>query len=181
MALSEADRDTAMQRFRWLELHFEQNRPLRVVAAEAGLAFRTAQRWVALYRSSGLASLARKTRLDYGARKVVSEPMKWAIEGLALESPPVPITPFTARSKSMQRRSVTPFQVIGPCMTSFGKCRRAFAPLLTKELSHTARARSDPSEGSQQAETPSGRRIRLSWTSSCFRRMDRRRGRGLRS
>jgi putative transposase len=92
LALSEADRDTAMQRFRWLEPHFERNRPLRVVAAEAGLAFRTAQRWVALYRSSGLASFARKTRLDYGARKVVSEPMKRAIEGLALESHPVPIT-----------------------------------------------------------------------------------------
>jgi putative transposase len=81
-----------MDRFRLLQPHLEQNRSLRLVAAEAGLAFRTAQRWVALYRTSGLASLARKTRLDHGARRVVSEPMKRAIEGLALESHQVPIT-----------------------------------------------------------------------------------------
>jgi putative transposase len=92
LELTEEDREIAMQRFRWLQPHLEENRSLRLVAAEAGLAFRTAQRWVALYRASGLASLARKTRLDHGARKVVSEPMKRAIEGLALESHPVPIT-----------------------------------------------------------------------------------------
>src|SRR5260370_5554992 len=92
LELSEEDRDIAMERFRSLQPHLEQNRPLRLVAAEAGLRFRTAQRWVALYRTSGLAALARKTRLDDGARRVVSEPMKRAIEGLALESHPVPIT-----------------------------------------------------------------------------------------
>lgn len=92
LALSDEDRQTAMDRFRLLQPHLEQNRSLRLVAAEAGLAFRTAQRWVALYRTSGLASLARKTRLDHGARRVVSEPMKRAIEGLALESHQVPIT-----------------------------------------------------------------------------------------
>ena len=82
LALSDEDRQTAMERFRLLQPHLEQNRSLRLVAAEAGLAFRTAQRWVALYRTSGLASLARKTRLDRGARRIVSEPMKRAIEGL---------------------------------------------------------------------------------------------------
>lgn len=92
LALSDEDREIAMQRFRCLQPHLEENRSLRLVAKEAGLAFRTAQRWVALYRTSGLASLARKTRLDQGARKVVSEPMKRAIEGLALESHPVPVT-----------------------------------------------------------------------------------------
>ena len=45
-----------------------------------------------LIQSLGLASLARKTRPDHGARKVVSEPMKRAIEGLALESHAIPIT-----------------------------------------------------------------------------------------
>ena len=45
-----------------------------------------------LIQSFGLASLARKTRPDHGARKVVSEPMKRAIEGLALESHAIPIT-----------------------------------------------------------------------------------------
>jgi putative transposase len=92
LALTEEDREIAMQRFLWLQPHLEESRSLRLVAAEAGLAFRTAQRWVALYRASGLASLARKTRLDHGARKVVSGSRKRAIEGLALESHPVPIT-----------------------------------------------------------------------------------------
>jgi putative transposase len=92
LALTEEDLEIAMQRFRWLQPHLEENRSLRLVAAEAGLAFRTAQRWVALYRAFGLASLARKTRLDHGARKVVSEPMKRAIEGLALQSHAIPIT-----------------------------------------------------------------------------------------
>ena len=46
LALAEEDREIAMQRFRWLQTHLEENRSLRLVAAEAGLAFRTAQRWV---------------------------------------------------------------------------------------------------------------------------------------
>jgi putative transposase len=81
-----------MDRFRLLQQHLELNRSPRLVAAETGLAFRTAQHWVALYRTSGLASLARKTRLDHGARLIVSEPMKRGIEGLALEDHPFPIT-----------------------------------------------------------------------------------------
>jgi hypothetical protein len=56
LALSEEDREIAMKRFRWLQPHLEENRSLRLVAEDAGLAFRTAQRWVALYRTSGLAS-----------------------------------------------------------------------------------------------------------------------------
>jgi len=92
LGLSEGDRDIAMERFRCLQPHLEQNRALRLVAAEAGVTLRTAQRWVVLYRTSGLAALARKTRLDQGVRRIVSEPMKRAIEGLTLESHPVPIT-----------------------------------------------------------------------------------------
>lgn len=140
LALSEADRDTAMQRFRWLEPHLEQNRPLRLVAAEAGLAFRTAQRWVALYRSSGLASLARKTRLDHGVWKVVSEPMKRAIECFALESHPVPIT-------SVHRQIKEYAEAIGDTVPSYWtvydivrEVPPSLRTLAHQELSHTARA-----------------------------------------
>jgi hypothetical protein len=181
LALSYEDRQTAMDRFRLLQPHLEQNRSLRLVAAEAGVAFRTAQRWVALYRTSGLASLARKTRLDHGARRVVSEPMKRAIEGLALESHRVPSLPCIAKSRSMQRQSVTRFQVTGPCTTSFGRCLRAYAPLLIKEPRHTARASIWSIEGKPASRTPSGRQIMLSSISSCSRRTDRQHGRSLRS
>jgi len=47
---------------------------------------------VAQYRAFGLAALVRKTRGDLGARRVVSDTIKTAIEGLALESHPLPIT-----------------------------------------------------------------------------------------
>ncbi len=49
--------DLAMSCFHQLQPHLEQNRPLRVVAAEAGIPFRTAQRWVAQYPKRGLAAL----------------------------------------------------------------------------------------------------------------------------
>jgi transposase len=81
-----------MSRFRVLQPHLEQNTSLRVVAAEAGLAFRTAQRWVAQYRASGLSALVRKSRGDCGARRIVSETIKTAVEGLALESHRIPVT-----------------------------------------------------------------------------------------
>jgi hypothetical protein len=90
--LSDEDRELAMSRFLVLQPHLEQDRPLRVVAAEAGLAFRTAQRWVAQYRAFGLAALVRKPRGDRGARRIVSETIKTAIEGSALESHPFPVT-----------------------------------------------------------------------------------------
>ena len=90
--LTEADRDRALARFRLLQPHLEEGVSLRVVAAEAKLPFRTAQRWVSQYRLSGLAALVRKTRGDRGARRVVSGTIKAAIEGLALESHPLPIT-----------------------------------------------------------------------------------------
>jgi transposase InsO family protein len=46
---------------------------------------------VSQYRKLGLVALARKSRSDRGARRVVSPKIKAAIEGLALERPPLPI------------------------------------------------------------------------------------------
>ena len=90
--LSSASRDLALQRFRLLEPHLEHDRPLRVIAAEAGVPFRTVQRWACQYRRFGLVALARKMRGDNGVRRAVSANLKAAIEGLALERPPLPIT-----------------------------------------------------------------------------------------
>jgi putative transposase len=90
--LSSASRDLALHRFRLLEPHLEHDRSLRVIAAEAGVPFRTVQRWAAQYRRFGLVALARKMRGDNGVRRAVSANLKAAIEGLALERPPLPIT-----------------------------------------------------------------------------------------
>jgi putative transposase len=50
------------------------------------------QRWAAQYRRFGLVALARKMRGDSGVRRAVTTNLKAAIEGLALERPPLPIT-----------------------------------------------------------------------------------------
>jgi putative transposase len=89
--VSEAVRELAMSRFRIIQPHLEERRSLKLVAADADLPFRTAQRWVSQYRQFGLAALMRKSREDRGGRRVVSPKIKAAIEGLALERPPLPI------------------------------------------------------------------------------------------
>jgi putative transposase len=50
--ISEADRDLAMSRFRLIQPYLEQRRPLHLVAADAKLSFRTAQRLVEAARDS---------------------------------------------------------------------------------------------------------------------------------
>src|ERR1700716_4323043 len=89
--VSETARELAMSRFRLIQPHLGKNRPLQLVAADGKLPFRTAQRWVSQYRKFGLVALTRKSRDDRGARRVVSPKIKGAIEGLALERPPLPI------------------------------------------------------------------------------------------
>jgi putative transposase len=89
--MSEAARDLAMARFRLIQPYLEHKRSLHWVAADAKICFRTAQRWVSQYHKLGLVALARKSREDRGDRRVVSPKIKAAIEGLALERPPLPI------------------------------------------------------------------------------------------
>ena len=89
--LAEADRQRALERFRLLQPHLEGGRALTAVAREAGIPYRTAQRWVALYQRFGLAALSRKGRTDRGARRSLSPEMHNVVEGLALQKPPLPI------------------------------------------------------------------------------------------
>jgi putative transposase len=51
--LTEDSRKLALDRFRLLQTHLESNRPLKAVAVAARIPFRTAQRWVSLYRQFG--------------------------------------------------------------------------------------------------------------------------------
>jgi putative transposase len=75
--ISEAVRDVAIS--------------LAMIAIDADVCFRTAQKWVNQYRKFGLVALARKPRDDRGARRVISSKIKDAVEGLALERPPLPV------------------------------------------------------------------------------------------
>lgn len=90
--LTEETRTRALDRFRLLRPHLEDGRPLTRVAAAAAIPFRTAQRWVALYRKFRLAALARKPRTDRGTRRAISVKLKEAIKGLALQKLPLPAT-----------------------------------------------------------------------------------------
>ena len=69
---------------------WKRSRPLRSVASEASIPYRTALRWASRYRKDGLAALARRSRTDQGGRRLASTTLIKAIEGLALERPPLP-------------------------------------------------------------------------------------------
>jgi putative transposase len=85
-ALTEADRAEAHRRWLILRAHLEDGVALSQVAAETGIRHRTLQRWLARYRSTGLAGLARTPRADQG-RSRFPEPLRLLIEGLALRKP----------------------------------------------------------------------------------------------
>ena len=89
--LPEEARKLALERFQMLRPHLEEKRSLRLVAAEADVPFRTAQRWVAQYQRFGLAALIRRKPTVNGERRAVSEAIRKAIEGLALQVPPLSI------------------------------------------------------------------------------------------
>src|SRR5438067_558072 len=82
-------RKRALDRVHLLQPHLENDRPLKAVAAAAGIPFRTAQRLVSLYRQLGLAALARRKRTDTGEHREISVKLKEAIEGIALQKPPL--------------------------------------------------------------------------------------------
>lgn len=89
--LRESLRKLALDRFRLLQPHLEEGRALRSLAIEAGISYRTAQRWLRRYQRDGLAALARKKRIDSGVGRTVPVKIKVAVEGLALQNPPLPI------------------------------------------------------------------------------------------
>jgi len=99
--LPEGARKLALDRFRLIQPHVEDNRPLTSVAANAGIPFRTAQRWVSAYRQFGLAALARKKRTDNGQHREVSTKLKDAIEGIALQRPPLPVAMISRQARRL--------------------------------------------------------------------------------
>ena len=73
--------------------------------AEAGIPLRTAQRWVAQYQQFGLAALAREKPADTGEHRAVSVQIREAIEGLALQKPPLPIAALYRQVRQLGLKS----------------------------------------------------------------------------
>jgi putative transposase len=111
--VSEAARNLAMSRFRLIQPYLEERRSLQLIAAEANLSFRTAQRWVSQYRKLGLVAFVRKARDDRGRRRVVSQKIKAAIEGLALERPPLPIRSICRQVRAFAQATGQPMPCYG--------------------------------------------------------------------
>lgn len=85
-ALPEHARATAMARWETLRPAVEDGVPLTRAAADAGVTPRTAQRWLAAYRASGLVGLAPPVRSDRGSRRTHAGLVAF-VEGLALRRP----------------------------------------------------------------------------------------------
>ena len=79
-SFSESSRQSALQRFQLLRAHLEDGRSLAAIAREAKISYRTLQYWLERYRTSGLAALARKPRIDRGRRRKLSAALQEAIE-----------------------------------------------------------------------------------------------------
>jgi putative transposase len=84
--LTEEQRKLAMKRFDVLRPHLEQDVPLAHAAQHAGVAVRTAERWLSPYRKEGLNGLARSVRSDANARHLSVEVVA-LIEGMGLKKP----------------------------------------------------------------------------------------------
>ncbi len=110
--LSATERAVARERFQLLEPHLTGGRDLRSVAEHTQVSFRTLQRWVAGYKRDGLPGLLRKERADRGDRRAISTRLREAVEGLALERPPLPLS-------SVHRQVCQFAQLIGEAAPSY--------------------------------------------------------------
>src|SRR5262245_270034 len=86
VALTEAQRQVALERFAVLRPPLEADVPLARAARYAGVPVRTAERWLARYRQRGLAGLARPVRRDAAVRRLPAD-LVALIEGMGLKKP----------------------------------------------------------------------------------------------
>lgn len=86
----------AAKRLAILRSYFDGDAPLTKVAAESGVALRTARRWVAHMRDAGPAALNRKQRADAGNRRLNPD-LITLVEGLALTKPRLSIATIHRR------------------------------------------------------------------------------------
>ena len=85
-----------MCRWEVLRPHLQDGVPLTVVARDAGVPLRTAQRWLSRFRAGGLVALGRPPRADAGRRRTRGE-LVAIIEGLALTRPRPSVATITRK------------------------------------------------------------------------------------
>ena len=90
------EQTVGMRRWEVLRPHVQDGVPLTRAAREAGVPPRTAQRWLALFRSGGLAALERVQRADHGHRRTRPELID-VIEGLSLTRPRPSVATITRK------------------------------------------------------------------------------------
>lgn len=177
-ALPAEARELALGRYRLLAPHLKVERTFRSVADESGLPFPHSTARFERYRRFGIAALARKGRTDDGGRWIVSSRVIKAIEGLALERPPLVVASIYRQSNSSPLPSESRSQVIRWSIGSSASCPWAFQHSRTKRAKHTAKVASWFTVARRRSRTRSGKSIMLSSTYCCWGRMARPRGRG---
>jgi putative transposase len=90
IALTDAERSLALERFQVIRPFFEEGTPVSQIAKDRGIPLRTAQRWVMDYRLQGIAGLARKSRGDKNHPRRATSLLQ-IVEGLALQKPRVSV------------------------------------------------------------------------------------------
>jgi putative transposase len=120
-SLSEEQRCKAMERFAVLRPHLENGVPLLRAARDAGIPFRTAQRWLARHRQDGLVGLARSSRNDAGKHRLPSQFVA-LVEGLALKRP-------RSATAAIHRRVAEVAKTQGWLMPSYSTIRAILAQL----------------------------------------------------
>jgi len=105
--LTLAQRDQALARWQVLRVHLEDGCTLVRVAGEHDVPERTLRRWLAVYRTGGLAALARRPRSDRGVRRMPPD-LRLPIEGLALRRPPPTIATVHRKAAEVAREQGWP-------------------------------------------------------------------------
>ena len=164
VGLSDGQRLQAMARWAVLRPHLEDGVPLPRAAVAAGVAPRSAERWLARFRQGGLAGLARPSRSDRGQRHV-PEALVGLIEGLVLVRPAPSLATVHRTASAVAAAKGWP----QPSYASVRRIARGLpAPLVTiaqEGTSPTGRPTTSSTGGSQRAPTTSGRPITPSSTS----------------
>jgi putative transposase len=124
-------------RFTLLKPHLEDGVPLVRVAAAAGVPLRTAQRWLARYRTNGLVGLARPARSDKGRRRLPAE-LVLLIEGLALRRPPPSLATIHRQASEVAKHQGWP---VPSYATVYAIARRLDPALVTLAHEGTKRYR----------------------------------------
>jgi putative transposase len=130
VALTEAQRQVAMERFAVLQPHLEEDVPLARAARQAGVPVRTAERWLARYRQRGLAGLARPVRKDAAVRRLPAE-LVALIEGMGLKK-------LRASAATIHRRVRDVATAQGWPLPSYGRGHR-FKPCIAHSESQRVR------------------------------------------